>query len=1206
MLTSRYTFIAFVVIAFLSMTAFAQNDGDYRSASPGNWSEVATWEIFDSGSWVAATDAPDGSETITILNGDSVVVDTDITVTGYITVTDTAYLSVDEDTGSLVFGDGSTYEHARDDGSVPTATWEEGSTIYLTGLVFNAPANRNQSYYNLTVEVDSMLSNLDLGLNGVTIGGDLRVLSTGVARLRLTSAATGDTSVVTIMGDVIVEAGSFETQGTGNANTGIYVHHYGSIIASGNNFSIARGSQGGGSGSTIWYLYEGDFTMSGGTTQNSNSGAAGGIAKYVFASANTQTIAFTDVTFGGGRFNFDVSDSTTLVIAEPLSVNGDIVNEGAISVGDSVLTVASGGIYEHARDGGTIPPIIWADGSTAMLTGVTSSAPAGRNQNYYNLHIGGEISSNINLNYGSGEWTIRGDITVASGGSGRWQFTNTPAAGSVTVNILGNVIQTSGNFEGSGSGNNAVTSIINVHGDIDVSGGNFSVTRGTAGGDDGTGVLTWNLYGDFSLVDATTQNSNPWRARFVFAGSETQTVYLENVNYGGGGLPIEIASGAVVDFGESVQEGNGVFILHDSGTLVTAHPDGVNGTVQTTGEVTIGNGTHFVFNGTQPQATGTAMPDTVQSLTINNDAGVTLTQETLVNGVLRLVAGVLDNTNPVTFGPSGFPSFEGGSVLVPFDQPELPLLVEDWGFLGGRVAGWNISVGDPGDVSISGDQPLTSGWSAIRGGFPFLIATDGEAFKVSGKINFVGQGPHIWNAMRYGVFRHDDVGELEHADTDSARWSGSEGSAYGYLLMTMSGTNERATWSIGGAGDIGVHRGGAWISTFSGDPTSLGVIDQRLFRAEAPEGLYDFAISVHTQDDGNNQVRFYFTHEDGEYWHGGIVIDTTGVPTSVYNGVAFAINADADDMTAVHFSEITVDVGDPITLPDPPLETPPHAVGRILNENRTFELSSPGETTGEPFWVFNRTEGGANAVFHIDTEEAQTGTRSLKIDFGTWNGTNDVWHVEAVSDPFYPAEGDIIRATVWMKADEDGRIARIYLGLPGSGGWQRVPDWGMEVICTLTTEWTQYAFPDYTVIARDVTHADESMRFGIEFNLAVNDGGMFWIDNAIVRVVDVVSVEERPDIPLVFALEQNYPNPFNPTTQIQFSLPEQSDVLLEVFDILGRRVATLINNENYTVGHHTITWDATSQTGRTLSSGMYIYRLQAGSFVQTKRMMFLK
>jgi hypothetical protein len=535
-----------------------------------------------------------------------------------------------------------------------------------------------------------------------------------------------------------------------------------------------------------------------------------------------------------------------------------------------------------------------------------------------------------------------------------------------------------------------------------------------------------------------------------------------------------------------------------------------------------------------------------------------------------------------------------------------PTRITKWGFLGGRRAGWDVEVGEPGYVTLSGDEPLTSGWSAIRGEFHApLTPGEGEAVVVMGQINFEGEGPHRWNAMRYGIFRHDSTGTVEYAGTDSARWTGPENHAYGYLIMTMSGVNERATWGIGGAGDLGAVYGGSWISTFGAGSSSLGLVDQRLFRAEPPEGLYDYAISVHAQEDGNNQVRFYLIHEDGEYWYGGVVIDTTGGPTNTFNGVTFGLNADSDDMTAVHFMDITATVGPPLMLPPPPLEIPEHDIGRILNENRTFELASPGITTGELYWTFS-AGGGSDAVFEIITEDAQTGLRALKVDFGTWNGTSNIWEVEAVSEPFYPAIGDIIRATTWLKADEDGRIARIYLGLPDSGGWQRVPDWNMEVVCTLTTEWQMFTFPEYTVIARDVTHADESMRFGIEMNLEVNDGGAIYIDNTIVRKVGAVSVEERPGIPLVYTLEQNYPNPFNPTTQIQFAIPERADVVLEVFDILGRRVATLINNENYPVGVHTVTWNATNQAGLKLSSGMYIYRLQAGSFVQTKRMMLIK
>lgn len=85
-----------------------------------------------------------------------------------------------------------------------------------------------------------------------------------------------------------------------------------------------------------------------------------------------------------------------------------------------------------------------------------------------------------------------------------------------------------------------------------------------------------------------------------------------------------------------------------------------------------------------------------------------------------------------------------------------------------------------------------------------------------------------------------------------------------------------------------------------------------------------------------------------------------------------------------------------------------------------------------------------------------------------------------------------------------------------------------------------------------------------------------------------------------FQLKQNYPNPFNPTTQIEFSIVEPSNVTLEVFNIQGQRVATLMN-ETKSAGVHTVNFNAAS-----LSSGLYIYRLQAGSYTETKRMTLIK
>ena len=92
------------------------------------------------------------------------------------------------------------------------------------------------------------------------------------------------------------------------------------------------------------------------------------------------------------------------------------------------------------------------------------------------------------------------------------------------------------------------------------------------------------------------------------------------------------------------------------------------------------------------------------------------------------------------------------------------------------------------------------------------------------------------------------------------------------------------------------------------------------------------------------------------------------------------------------------------------------------------------------------------------------------------------------------------------------------------------------------------------------------------------------------------------EVPLAYSLEQNYPNPFNPTTAIGFSLLAVGNVTLKIYDILGREVATLLNNEKMEAGRHEIQFD-----GSTLTSGVYFYRLSVdGKFSETKKLVLMK
>ena len=90
-----------------------------------------------------------------------------------------------------------------------------------------------------------------------------------------------------------------------------------------------------------------------------------------------------------------------------------------------------------------------------------------------------------------------------------------------------------------------------------------------------------------------------------------------------------------------------------------------------------------------------------------------------------------------------------------------------------------------------------------------------------------------------------------------------------------------------------------------------------------------------------------------------------------------------------------------------------------------------------------------------------------------------------------------------------------------------------------------------------------------------------------------------------YSIHQNYPNPFNPITKLHYSIPEKSLVSIAIYDILGNQVKTLVN-QNQDVGSRSVIWDATNDYGKPVSAGIYLYQIQAGEYMQTKKMVLLK
>lgn len=326
-------------------------------------------------------------------------------------------------------------------------------------------------------------------------------------------------------------------------------------------------------------------------------------------------------------------------IGDDLSVTGQVTCQGSIDkVGSSTVSFA-GGTYDHAQDGGSLPSAIWRQGSTCLISGVVDDAPSNGNQDFCNVIWNcPDQTGNESMKW-SGK-TISGNITIENTGAGRWQMCAPSDGSEATVTILGDVVQTGGTFSSNGTGNANTIITIYQKGNIDVSGGNFSVSRGSQGG---SGTTDWYVEGTLvSLQNATTQNSNPDGARFIFANqSETQSLVLDQVTYGGGGFPVQVDPDVVLDLGTTILEGSGSLTLKAGSTLATALENGIDGCIATTGTVTMDPEAGYGFTGSQAQVTGTLMPENVSHLLISNSQNVTLSKSLIVKNRVEIADGAL-------------------------------------------------------------------------------------------------------------------------------------------------------------------------------------------------------------------------------------------------------------------------------------------------------------------------------------------------------------------------------------------------------------------------------------------------------------------------------------------------------------------------------------------------------------------------------------
>ncbi len=144
----------------------------------------------------------------------------------------------------------------------------------------------------------------------------------------------------------------------------------------------------------------------------------------------------------------------------------------------------------------------------------------------------------------------------------------------------------------------------------------------------------------------------------------------------------------------------------------------------------------------------------------------------------------------------------------------------------------------------------------------------------------------------------------------------------------------------------------------------------------------------------------------------------------------------------------------------------------------------------------------------------------------------------------------------------------------------------------------------------DEIYAAQAMLAGIEWDVSVSDGieevlaenGPFTVG---INASDAVLSIDEELLPDVYALHQNYPNPFNPITTLRYDLPENSIVRITIYNVQGREIKVLVN-QYQEAGYKSVRWNATNNYGKPISAGMYFYKIRAGEFVQTRKMVLLK
>ena len=640
--------------------------------------------------------------------------------------------------------------------------------------------------------------------------------------------------------------------------------------------------------------------------------------------------------------------------------------------------------------------------------------------------------------------------------------------------------------------------------------------------------------------------------------------------------------------------GNGKFSLDSAGSLTIYSPEGIvssgaNGDIQTTIRVFSRYG-NYNYAGSTNQVTGNAIPDTVSNITVamnNRNLATTLSKPIVVTGNLTMTSGKykLGNFNLVFSNPSGQ---SDTSYVITDGTGSLIRTVANTGrktmpigsaleyrpaafiFEATPTAVRNISfryiIGDTGSVGF----PMNI-FYRYKGGY-WSVASD-SSLNPTYRLDIIAPNGFAEPSTRRIIYRTSNAVSWDTVGTIPA---------FNADTVTQAGIDKFGQFAIGVGTPVPVTTGKRYESeVFASYQIQAGIP-----YGTDPKQTLD--LFTGTGDNRTNRPLVIFIPGGGfkavnaqggfsNILNGGLA--KRGYVVANINYYRTTSNQTTDSMSFEIMMKAQQDV---------------KAAIRFLRKNG----SSYGIDTSQIF--LTGSSAGSITALHIaylDSTEVPKNSVNWSNLGGTFDGPDRGTPGISTRVSGVIANWGAIGDTVWMKNSKvpvycvhgltDSTV--FYDLIPADGPFKYSSKYIYAATQRLgiTSGLKTFANTGHT-LDNDAAKQDDAYKTSSAWLLTLLKPG----------TVDVKEIQN--DVPTSISLQNNYPNPFNPSTTIKYQLPSMMNVTINVYNIIGQEVATLVNDVKE-AGEYSITFDASK-----LASGLYLYQLKAGSFVQTKKMLLIK